>query len=212
MGKSNLHTAILEVMKEVKNIDKTMTVGSGNNSYGGVADKDVKWIIGQSMQKNGLTCLCIDIKPNIQVDRWDEVDPWSKEVPKATKRKQNVFTEIIATYTITHAESGESVNIVGYGHGVDSQDKSAGKATTYALKNALLYAFLVPTGSIDDTDKEHSNDKLVSPSVQKKKISNDRLDSALKTIEGGKYTIDQLIKDFDLDESQMQIVTKFKKS
>jgi hypothetical protein len=39
---------------------------------------------------------------------------------------------------------------------VDTQDKSAGKATTYALKNALLYTFLVPTGTIDDADVTHS--------------------------------------------------------
>lgn len=57
--------------------------------------------------------------------------------------------------------SGEYLTISGYGHGVDTQDKGAGKATTYALKYALLYTFLVPTGKIDDTDKDHSEDKEV---------------------------------------------------
>ena len=60
------------------------------------------------------------------------------------------------------------MQIAGYGHGVDPQDKGAGKATTYALKNALLYTFLTPVGKIDDTDTTHSNDIAPPPSKQKK--------------------------------------------
>lgn len=149
--KCNLHQAITLVMKDVKNIDKAMTVGSGNFAYKGVADKDVKQFIGQSMAKHGLTCVPIKLEPTITIERWEE----------GGKQKQSVFTEMLATYQITHADTGESISIMGYGHGVDSMDKSAGKATTYALKNALLYSFLVPTGSIDDTDTTHSNSHQV---------------------------------------------------
>lgn len=155
-------------MQDVKNIDKAMTIGSGSNSYKGVSDKDVKQKIGQSMANNGLTCLCIDMKPTMRIDRWEEVDQWSKSTPKAMKTKQSIFTEVLATYKITHAETDESIDIMGYGHGVDPQDKSAGKATTYALKNALLYTFLVPTGAIDDTDATHSNDTPTPPTKKPK--------------------------------------------
>jgi hypothetical protein len=144
--------AMIEVMQEVKNIDKSLTVGQGNNSYNGVADKDVKQAIGQAMANNGLTCIPVDIKPTVRIDRWEEKTNYG------LKQKQSVFTEILATYQITHAESNESIKIMGYGHGQDAMDKSAGKATTYALKNALLYSYLVPTGAIEDTDKTHSND------------------------------------------------------
>jgi hypothetical protein len=48
--------------------------------------------------------------------------------------------------------------LAGYGHGVDSQDKGAGKATTYAMKNMLLYSFMTPVGKIDDTETTHSED------------------------------------------------------
>jgi len=150
--KEGIHEAMIRVMKEVKNIDKSMTVGAGHNAYSGVADKDVKQAIGQSMANNGLTCVPIEIKPTVRIDRWEEKTNYG------LKQKQSVFTEVLATYQITHAETKESINIMGYGHGQDAMDKSAGKATTYALKNALLYSFLVPTGAIDDTDKTHSND------------------------------------------------------
>jgi hypothetical protein len=152
----NLVKAIIAVMAEVENIDKSMTVGTGANSYSGVADKDVKKAIGKAMQNHGLVCLPVSIDPKCQVDRWEEENQYGK------KMKQNVFVEVETTYMLAHV-SGENIMISGYGHGVDSQDKAAGKATTYALKNALLYSFLVPTTKIDDADKTHSDDMPTPP-------------------------------------------------
>jgi len=165
-----VHKAILAVMDEVKGIDKSMTIGTGMNSYKGVSDKDVKQIIGKSLFKNGLTIIPIKIVPTIRVDRWEEVDPYSKSVPKDLKSKQQIFTEVLCTYLITHAVSGESVEIMGYGHGVDTQDKSAGKATTYALKNALLYVFQVPTGKLEDSDNTHSDSIQIVPAIPQPKV------------------------------------------
>lgn len=147
----NLTKAILAAMQEVDNIDKNMTVGSGANSYSGVADKDVKIAIGKVMIKHGLVILPISIEPTTKVDRWEETNSYG------TKTKQSVFTEVKTRYKIMHV-SGESIEIEGLGHGVDPQDKAAGKATTYALKNALLYSFMIPTGKIDDADTTHSDD------------------------------------------------------
>jgi hypothetical protein len=146
----NLIKAVLNVMLDVESIDKNMTVGSGNSSYKGVADKDVKHTIGVAMRKNGLIILPTGIEKSTQIDRWEEESQYGK------KMKQNVLTEVITKYTLFH-ESGESVELFGYGHGVDPQDKAAGKATTYALKYTLLYSFLVATGQIDDADTTHSN-------------------------------------------------------
>jgi hypothetical protein len=148
----NLIKAIIEVMNDVKGIEKSMTVGTGQMSYKGVPDKEVKKILGQSMAKNGLCILPTGIKPSIKIERWEEPDYSGK-----IKTKQSVFTEVVSTYLLMH-ESGECQEISGYGHGVDSQDKGAGKATTYALKYALLYSFLVPTGDIDDADSTHSQE------------------------------------------------------
>ena len=150
MEKTNLAKAIIEVMKSVKGIDKTMTIGSGNNSYKGVPDQAVKQIIGEAMAKNGLCLLPIDTTATTQLQEWEVEYNGNKQ------RKQSVFTEVTTKYLLLH-ESGESQVISGYGHGVDSQDKGAGKATTYALKYALLYTFLVPTGKIDDADATHSD-------------------------------------------------------
>lgn len=147
--------AIIKVMTEVQIVWKNMTVWSGQNSYEWVADKDVKQTIRASMIKNGLSLLPTGIESKIQIDRWEEVDSYSKETPKAMKTKQSVFTEVDTRYILLHT-SGESIELAGYGQGVDTQDKGAGKATTYALKNTLLNMFLIPTGV--DTDNTHSDD------------------------------------------------------
>jgi len=155
-----LMKATIAVMQEVKGIDKTMVIGTGNNSYKGVPDQEVKKIIGESMAKNGLAIFPIDIEENTQLSEWDETSQ-----QYGTKRKQSIFTKVKTTYLLTHV-SGEFITLMGYGHGVDSQDKSAGKATTYALKYALLYTFLIPTGKIDDSDTIHS-DNIETPAKPK---------------------------------------------
>lgn len=154
----NLAKAIIAVMNEVSNIEKSMTVGAGTKgAYKGVSDKDVKNIVGKAMAKHGLCIMPIEVEAKTQIDRWEEEDAWSKTVPKEKKTKQSVFVETTCKYLLLH-ESGESQVISGYGNGVDSQDKAAGKATTYSLKNALLYTFMIPTGDLEDTDKTHSDD------------------------------------------------------
>jgi len=154
----NLAKAVIKVMQEVEGIDKTMTVGSGQSSYKGVPDKEVKKIIGKAMAKHGLCILPISVSANTKIERWEETNNFG------TKQKQSVFAEATTKYLLLH-DSGESVELSGYGHGVDSQDKGAGKATTYALKYTLLYTFLVPTGTIDDADNHHFDEQ---PTPQKK--------------------------------------------
>ncbi len=141
-------------MQEVKGIDKSMTVGSGSYSYKGVSDQVVKEILQPAMIKNGLSILPTNVEAKVTTDRW--VD--------GGKQKQSTFTEVTTKYLLIHS-SGESIELAGYVHGVDNQDKGAGKATTYALKYALLYTFLIPTGKIDDADTTHS-DEVEVPSVE----------------------------------------------
>lgn len=160
--------AVVQVMGQVKNIEKSMTVGEGKMSYKAVSDKDVKIAVGNAMSKAGLSIIPIDVQPTTKIERWEEVDYNNK-----MKTKQSVFTEVVTTYLLTHI-SGQYVTVKGYGHGVDSQDKGAGKATTYALKYALLYTFLVPTGDIPDTDTMVSNNAVPQsankPAVEKQNL------------------------------------------
>lgn len=194
----NLANAILAVMKAVKGIDKTMTVGTGSSAYKGVADKDVKNMIGEAMAANGLVILPIGVDSKTEVSRWDETNQYG------TKSKQSVFTEVTTRYLLMHT-SGESMEVAGYGHGVDSQDKSAGKATTYALKNTLLYMFMVPTGKIDDTDSEHSDEKEVPPPADNRPWITEKMYlQAIEKVKKGQAEVRELtIKAFRMTETQL---------
>lgn len=169
----NLVKAVLAVMKDVKGMEKNSKVGTGHHSYDGTKDQDVKEVFNDAMAKNGLCILPIDIKEETNIERWEEVYNGNK------KTKQSVFTKVNTKYLLLH-ESGESQEISGYGHGVDAQDKGAGKATTYALKNALLYMFLTPVGKIDDSDTKHSEEIATPPYPQKKEHDN-RIPISAKT-------------------------------
>jgi len=153
-----LAKAVISVMKEVKGMEKNSEVGSGRSAYNGTKDQDVKEVFNDALAKNGLCILPIGIEEETKIDRWEEEVKWNGDTQ--IKQKQSVFTKVKAKYLLLH-ESGQSVELAGYGHGVDPQDKGAGKATTYALKNALLYTFLTPVGKIDDTETTHSNDVAV---------------------------------------------------
>jgi len=145
----NISKAIIEVMKAVKSIGKNSNVGAGTrSSYKGVQDKDVKQAYQKAMIENGLVILPIEVNDELHINRWTD---------NYGKAKQSVFCSVKTKYLLLHT-SGESQEIAGYGHGVDSQDKAAGKATTYAMKYALLYTFMTPTGDIDDTDNTHSEE------------------------------------------------------
>lgn len=162
----NISKAIIQVMDEVNGVAKNMTVWSWNNQYKWVSDKDVKQAIRESMIKNWLCILPTDVQSKIQIDRWEEDDSYK---PGTKKTKQSTFTEVNTKYILLHS-SWEQMLIAWYGQGVDTQDKGAGKATTYALKNTLLNMFLIPTGV--DTDDVHS-DSYDIPKTKSKPMYND---------------------------------------
>ena len=108
-------------------------------------------------------------------------------------------------------ESGESIEICGYGHGIDPQDKAAGKAQTYALKNALLYTFLTPVGAIEDTDSTHSDTIPVpQPKTQpkpkkapaKKAIKDDQIQTIIEWANSKGYTIKNVESAYKLTPAQ----------
>jgi hypothetical protein len=196
----NLAKAVIAVMKEVKGMEKNSKIGEGKMQYNGTKDQDVKEVFNEALAKNGLCIIPIGIEEETVIDRWEEQTQWGAKV------KQNVFTKVKTKYLLLH-ESGESQEIAGYGHGVDPQDKGAGKATTYALKNALLYTFLTPVGKIDDTDTTHSDNipvPLPKPQTppQKIAITPETFAKAVTKADGDPKSFKLLMDKFDLTIEQ----------
>lgn len=56
------------------------------------------------------------------------------------------------------APDASFIDMVGSGHGGDVDDKSGGKASTYAWKDAILKGLSIPHEDMVDTDDDSSND------------------------------------------------------
>ena len=195
-------SAIINVMKAVKGIEKGMTVGTGKASYKAVSDKAVKDAYRSAMIENGLTILPLSVQEkDIKISEWMQTDNYG------TKRKQSVFCSVETKYLLLH-ESGESQEIAGYGHGVDSQDKAAGKATTYAMKYALLYTFMTPTGDIDDTDATHSQDIQTPPVDDRKRIKDEQIPELIKRSKEQGKTIKDIEQSLYLEPEQKETILK----
>lgn len=147
-----LINAVLNVMEDCQWIEKSLNVWTWLHSYKWVSDKDVKMKIWSSMRKHWLVIFPTDIVP-IKVEKSE----WEETYKDETKTKRSYFTEVITKYMLYH-KSWASVQLAWYWQWVDTQDKWAGKSTTYALKYTLLYTFLVATWHIDDTDTVNSEE------------------------------------------------------
>jgi len=197
---SKLVKAVLNVMKAVKNIEKTKQVGTGRSAYNAVEDKIVKQAFSKEMAKNGLIILPIEVSDTVKIESWKD----------QSKHKQNVLCTVKTKYKLMH-ESGEYEIISGYGHGVDTQDKAAGKATTYALKYALLYTFMTPTGSIHDTDNTHSEDIEPPKKVEdeRKHVPADKVNEVAKWAINNNKSVKDCEKHYILTEDQKKVIYKF---
>ncbi len=78
------------------------------------------------------------------------------ESGRTPSEKQSLLT-IRFTWRFVDGDSGETLDFQSIGTGADSGDKAAYKATTGAIKYALLTAFLIPTDDDPENDAAVSN-------------------------------------------------------
>lgn len=156
----SLYEKIYNVMCDTESIDKSMTVGYGNNSYKAVSEKDMLNMIKPLLKKHRLVCLPIggEMKESAEVF----------ETSKGSTVR--AITTLTARWKIVDIDTGESEVVYGFGQGADSQDKGAGKAYTYAYKNMFSKTFCIFSG--EDTDNTHS-DAITEQMTSKKKAKID---------------------------------------
>lgn len=147
----SLYDKIYNVMNESDAIEKSMVVGKGTNSYKAVSEAAILNMVKPLFKKHKLIIFPIsgDIKDHCMT--WDKTDYDGK-----TSQTLRAMTELKVTYRILDIETNEFQDVVGFGNGADSQDKGAGKAFTYSLKNVLSKTFMLFSG--EDTDNTHSDD------------------------------------------------------
>jgi hypothetical protein len=157
--KLNLFQKIQAVSIEVMNIEKDMTVGSGNYSYKAVSDKEVTLQVKRAEEKYKI--LSIPIKQELV----------GSEILKSLKKDGAESVTFIDTIKMTVRfidleETTQFIDVESFGKGVDSGDKGFGKASTYARKYALLNAYKIATG--EDPDSEKSKEVTTVNTDEKK--------------------------------------------
>ena len=150
----NIYEKMLAIAIEISTVSKDLEVGTGKSSYRAVGEASVLKAVKPLEKKYGVYSYPVHrtIIESGTIEN-EAIDYNTKE--KITKR--NLFERIEVTYRFVNTEKpDEYIDIVSYGDGVDSQDKSVGKAMTYADKYALMKAYKLVTG--DDPDKEPSGE------------------------------------------------------
>lgn len=148
----NIYAKLSAITTELSTVAKNLEVGVGKSKYNAVGEADVLRAVKPLEAKYGIYSYPFSrtIIESGTIEN-ESVDYQTKE--KLIKR--NLFERIEVVYRFVNIENPEEfIDIVSYGDGIDSQDKSVGKAMTYADKYALLKAYKIITG--DDPDQNAS--------------------------------------------------------
>ncbi len=145
----NIYERLSAISNEISNVAKNLNVGIGRSSYKAVGEADVLAAVKPAEAKYRVYSFPVK-RSVIESGTVDSVNA-NGEV------KKQLFERIEVVYRFVNMDDPEDfVDIVSYGDGIDSQDKSVGKAMTYADKYALMKAYKIITG--DDPDQEQSKD------------------------------------------------------
>ena len=146
----NIYERLLNISTELQTVAKNLEVSMGKNGkYKAVSEADVLRAVKPLELKHRVYSYPVE-REIIESGTLESVD-YNGNV------KKQLFERIKVTYRFINIDKPEQfVDITSYGDGIDSGDKSVGKAMTYADKYALLKAYKMVTG--DDPDQEASND------------------------------------------------------
>lgn len=166
----NIYERLLNISNELQTIAKNLEVSMGQQGkYKAVGEADVLRAIKPLELKHRVYSYPIE-REIIESGTIESVN-YKGEV------KKNLFERIKVTYRFINIDKPEEfIDITSYGDGIDSGDKSVGKAMTYADKYALLKAYKIVTG--DDPDQEASTD--LKTSETKKTLDEKLLEQAFE--------------------------------
>lgn len=145
----NIYERLSAISNEVISVDKNLNVGVGQASYKAVGEADVLKAVRPAEAKYRVFSYPVN-RTIIESGTLDSTN-------YKGETKKNLFERIEVTYRFVNMDKpDEYIEIVSYGDGIDTGDKSVGKAMTYADKYALLKAYKIMTG--DDPDQDPSDE------------------------------------------------------
>jgi len=152
MENLNIYQKLLKITDKLGVVAKNLIVGAGSYKYKAVSETDILNAVKPLEIKYGIYSFPLSRKI---------VGSKILETEKKGYTSSKFFVRIETTYRFINTENPEEyVDQVSYGDGVDSLDKSPGKAMTYSDKYSLMKAYKIMTG--DDPDQNHSDDNKIT--------------------------------------------------
>lgn len=137
-----IHTAIQTVMEEIGSIGKEKRNTQQGFNYRGI--DDVMNVLHPLLVKAHMV-----IWPEaIEVKRQE------RTTQKSDRVSTLFFTVVKMKYHFMSTEDGSEIQVIVYGEGMDSGDKSMNKAMAVAMKYACFQVFCIPTEELKDPDAE----------------------------------------------------------
>jgi hypothetical protein len=130
-------------MAELPWVEKSLEVDTGGGKYKAVGSADILAAVKPLERKHG-------------VYSW----PFSTKILSSemvtmtfnsgkSRTEMNMRVEVVYRFVNVDAPE-EHIDVTAYGDGIDSQDKAPGKASTYAIKYALISAYKIAAGTDPD--------------------------------------------------------------
>ncbi len=189
----NIYEKLLGITKEIGTVAKNLEVGVGKSQYKAVGEADVLRAVKELEAKYGIYSYPSNRKI---VD--SSIMQTRKEYNGQVTEGNQLFMRIEVEYTFVNIEKPEeTIKVITYGDGVDTQDKAPGKAMTYADKYALLKAYKIVTG--EDPDQQHSPDTVMYDNANSKitKVKVEALEKAIENANITKLQVDNVINYFN---------------
>lgn len=158
----NIYEKMLNITNEIASVNKNLTVGEGKSKYKAVGEADVLKAVKELEFKHKVY--------SYPVNR-EIIESTMYTTSNSYGEKNNIFSRIKTTYRFVNVEKpDEYIEIISYAEGIDTQDKGAGKAMTYADKYALMKAYKIITGEDPDQTASPEESQLNSKKTATKTV------------------------------------------
>lgn len=161
----NIFEKMSAITVELQTVAKNLTVGTGNNQYKAVSERDILDAVKPIEAKHGVYSYPIS-REVLESNLLENEKSYTDSKGNTTVTKSTTFmTRIKTVYRFVNTEKpDEYIETITFAEGIDPQDKGSGKAMTYADKYALMKGYKISTGDDpDQTASEEMNFKKATP-------------------------------------------------
>ena len=186
----NIYEKMSAITIDINKVAKNLKVGVGQSQYKAVGEADILEAVKPVEAQHGI----YSYPASRKVIKEAEYTTTSEYNGKVTERT-NLFLRIETVYRFVNVENPEEyIDIIGYGDGVDTQDKAPGKAMTYSDKYCLMKAYKIETG--DDPDQKGSESMKPTKPVAESKIEQKTMEAITELIALSESDLDKLLKHY----------------